>query len=144
MELYLVNTVGGLVPMYDADFEEKRKLKIGQVYKADVKLARNLQFHRKYFALINCAWEYLNEETRAFYGESKDGFRKTLEVAAGWYEPYYDLREKRFVHAPKSISFSSMKADQFEQLYSRVKDVLFASFLRGVNAEEFEKNLMNF
>lgn len=144
MELYLTNTVGGLIPMYDADFDEKRRLKIGQVYKADVKLARNLQFHRKYFALVNCAWEYLDEATRAFYGESKDGFRKTLEIAAGWYEPVYDLRRKEFVHAPKSISFSTMRPEQFDVLYSRVKDVLFASFLRGVNAEEFEKNLMNF
>ncbi len=144
MELYLANTVSGLVPVYDADFDEKRKLKIGQIYKADVKLARSYPFLRKYFALINCAWEYLNEETRGFYGESKEGFRKTLEVAAGWYEPVYDLRRKEFVHAPKSISFSSMRPEQFDQLYSRVKDVLFASFLRGINAEEFEKNLMNF
>ena len=144
MELYLTYTAGGLVPMYDSDYEEKKRLKIGQSYRADIRLARNLKFHRKYFALINCAWEYLGEKTRAFYGENKDGFRKTLEIAAGWFEPVYDLKRREFVHAPRSISFSSMKPDQFDQLYSRVKDVLFATFLRGIDAEEFEKNLMNF
>ena len=56
----------------------------------------------------------------------------------------YDLQKRDFIHAPRSISFSSMRADQFEQLYSRVKDVLFLSYLKGVDAEEFEKNLMNF
>jgi hypothetical protein len=144
MELYLTNTAAGLVPMYDSDYDEKKKLKIGQAYRADIRLARNLQFHRKYFALINCAWEYLDEKAREFYGENRDGFRKTLEIAAGWYEPVYDLQKRDFIHAPRSISFSSMRADQFEQLYSRVKDVLFLSYLKGVDAEEFEKNLMNF
>lgn len=144
MELYLTNTAAGLVPMYDSDYDEKKKLKIGQAYRADIRLARNLQFHRKYFALINCAWEYLDEKARKFYGENRDGFRKTLEIAAGWYEPVYDLQKRDFIHAPRSISFSSMRADQFEQLYSRVKDVLFLSYLKGVDAEEFEKNLMNF
>ena len=52
MILLLKNTVEGLKPLYDDDYEEKRKLKIGEVYKADIKpmKPRNLQFHRKYFA----------------------------------------------------------------------------------------------
>ena len=37
MILLLKNTVEGLKPLYDDDYEEKRKLKIGEVYKADIK-----------------------------------------------------------------------------------------------------------
>lgn len=37
MELYLKNTAHGLIPLYDDDFEEKRKLKIGEVYKVSIK-----------------------------------------------------------------------------------------------------------
>ena len=144
MKLHCTNTASGLVPCYDADFEEKRKLKIGQTYEVEIKLARNYQFLKKYFALIACAWEYQSEKVRAFFGESKEGFRKTVEVAAGWYEPVYDLSKREWVHTPKSISFRTMSAEEFNSLYERVKDVLFTTFLRGISVEEFEKNLINF
>jgi len=55
MELYLLNTSEGLKPCYDKDYDEKKKLKIGATYKAKITLARNVQFHRKYFSLINLA-----------------------------------------------------------------------------------------
>lgn len=144
MKLFVKNTASGLIPMYDADYEEKRKLKIGKVYSVEVKEARNYQFLKKYFALINCAWEYQNEKMRAFFHEDKDLFRKTLEVQAGWCEKVYNLGLRSWVEIPKSISFGAMKAEEFENLYERVKDVLWAVFLKGVTKEEFEENLMNF
>ncbi|GHT56798.1 hypothetical protein AGMMS49982_23820 [Bacteroidia bacterium] len=55
------NTAHGLIPCYDADYDEKKELKIGETFKAKITLARNYEFHKKYFALINCAWEYQNE-----------------------------------------------------------------------------------
>ena len=61
MKLQLKNTMSGLVPINDASYDEKKKLKIGQVYEVTIKLVRNYDFHKKYFALINCAWEYLPE-----------------------------------------------------------------------------------
>ena len=61
MKIKLLNTSVGLKPLYDEDFEEKKKLKIGEVYEATIKRPRNLSFHRKYFGLINLAWEYQNE-----------------------------------------------------------------------------------
>lgn len=53
MKLNLLNTAHGLVPMYEDDFDEKKKLRIGQVYKADITVPRNTSFHRKAFALID-------------------------------------------------------------------------------------------
>ena len=76
MELYLLNTTSGLKPCYDEDYEEKKKLKIGETYKAKITLARNLKFHKKFFALINCAWEYQNEKVVEFFHHNKDAFRR--------------------------------------------------------------------
>ena len=81
MQFYAVNTAAGLVPAYDDDYEQKRRLTIGETYKIKVTKARNLQFHRKYFALINCAWEYLPERAVAHFG-TVEQFRKTCEIAA--------------------------------------------------------------
>lgn len=144
MKIKLLNTVQGLKPLYDEDFDEKKKLKIGEIYEADVKKARNLQFHKKYFALINCAWEYQNEKVVEFFHHNKDAFRKTVEIAAGLYEPVYLIGKKEWSQAPKSIAFDKMDEAEFMDLYDNVKRVLFQTFLRHIDEEEFVKNLINF
>lgn len=129
--------------MYDDDFEEKKKLKIGQSYIAEIKLMRNLEFHRKYFALINCAWEYLTENQQYFI-KTKENFRKTIQVTAGHFDLEYSAKLKEWVEVSKSISFEKMDNAEFEDLYNRVKDVLFATFLRNISQEDFERELINF
>lgn len=143
MKIQLQNTAHGLIPMYDDDFDEKRKLKIGQVYSAEVRLVRNIEFHRKYFALINCAWEYQDEAVQSLY-VNRDNFRKYVEVAAGWFDLFYSPKQQEWVQVPKSISFEKMKAEEFSDLYERVKDVLYSMFLKNISQEEFERNLINF
>lgn len=134
MELHLLNTQLGLMPIYPSDYDERKKLTIGEVYKASIKVPRNLAFHRKYFALINCAWEYLTTEQ----------FRKYLEVSAGhfdqWHSPEYDMQ----IRIPKSIAFDKMDGAEFSDLYRRVKDVLFSKLLTSISEAEFNRNLINF
>lgn len=143
MKLLVVNTPRGLVPMGDDDYDEKKKLKLGETYSVEVKVVRNLDFHRKYFALISYAWEFLNEqETAAF--RTKDGFRKSVEIAAGHYEPQYDLTTRSYIHVPKSISFGKMDNAAFSDLYRRVKDVIFSIIGDRVNEDEFEHLILDF
>ena len=144
MELYLLNTTSGLKPCYDEDYEEKKKLKIGETYKAKITLARNLKFHKKFFAFINCAWEYQNEKVVEFFHHNKDAFRKTVVIAAGWYEPVYSIDKKEWTQNYKSIAFDKMDEAEFMDLYDNVKRVLFQTFLRHIDEEEFVKNLINF
>ena len=143
MKLLVINTPRGLVPCGDDDYNEKSKLKIGQTYTVEVRIARNVDFHRKYFALISYAWEFLTEQEVAAF-RSKEGFRKSLEITAGHYEPVYDLETESFIHIPKSISFGSMDNAEFSDLYDRVKDVIFSIIGSRVTREEFEKILIDF
>ncbi|MBD9179513.1 MAG: DUF1367 family protein [Odoribacter splanchnicus] len=144
MKLNLLNTVSGLIPLYDADYDEKKKLKIGSIYEVTIRLSRNIDFHRKYFALIQCAWEYQNERTVNHFKNDINVFRKTVEIAAGWCEPVYSIDRKEWLDLPKSIAFDKMDNTEFTDLYDRVKDVLFKYFLKHITCEEFEKNLINF
>ncbi len=144
MKLVLYNTPTGLKPCYDDDYEEKKKLKIGSYYTAEIKEHRNPKFHRKYFALINLAWEYLPEKTTKGFRDNKTLFRKYCEVAAGWCEPFYSPQTKTWQEIPKSISFENMDETEFSDLYDRVKDVIFSVIGRYVTKEEFEQNLINF
>lgn len=144
MKLFCTNTSRGLIPNYDSDFDEKKKLKIGETYSVEIKKPRNIQFHRLYFALINCAWEYQNEGRQKFFKNNIEIFRKTVEIAAGHCEVVYSIKLSDWVEVPKSISFTSMDELEFKELYSRIKDVLFATFLTHISQKEFDENLVNF
>lgn len=137
-------TAHGLVPCTDEDYEKKRRLKPGRVYKTKVTLARNYEFHKKYFALINCAWEYQDERTAAFFRHSPEAFRKSVEIAAGHCEPVYNIARREWTEQARSVAFDQMDEAEFQDLYERVKDVLFSTFLRRVTPQEFMRNLSNF
>lgn len=143
MKLLVVNTPRGLVPLDDDDYEGKKKLKLGQTYSVEVKVARNVDFHRKYFALIAYAWEFLNEQETATF-RSKDNFRKYLEISAGHCDVIFHPRLQEFVEIPKSISFGKMDNTAFSELYERVKDVIFSIIGDRVTREEFERLLIDF
>lgn len=143
MKLNLLNTPSGLKPLYDEDYEEKRKLKLGVVYSAEIRIPRNYQFHKKFFALLNTAWAYLPERTQKGF-RSVDGFRQYLTVAAGHYDTFFSPSRKEFVEIPKSISFGSMSEEEFEELYENVYRVIFSIIGKYVNEEEFKTNLANF
>lgn len=129
--------------MYDKDYDQKKKLKVGVTYVADVKVSRNVQFHRKYWALLNAAWSLLPERTSNGF-RSLEGFRAYVTVAAGHYDLYYNPRLKEFVETPRSISFDKMDEAEFEDLYERTKDIIWAILGDYVSQEEFENCLMHF
>lgn len=144
MDILLLNTMQGLKPLYDSDYDEKKKLRIGECYKAKLTIPRNLQFHRKYFALINCAWEYVPERRQEDFG-SIEQFRKYLEVSAGHYDLWLSPDLNMWLRIPKSIAFHKMDDAAFQNLYNGVKEVIWREFLNGkVSEQEFTENLVNF
>ena len=143
MKFLVVNTPRGLVPHGDDDYEAKKKLKLGQTYSVEVKVVRNVDFHRKYFALIAYAWEFLTEQEIANF-KTKENFRKYLEIAAGHCDVLFHPKLQEFVEIPRSISFSSMDNASFSDLYRRVKDVIFSIIGNRVTQDEFERLLIDF
>lgn len=143
MKLLVVSTPRGLVPLGDDDYEEKKKLKLGQTYSVEVKVARNVDFHRKYFALISYAWEFLNEQEAERF-RTKENFRKYIEVAAGHCDVIFHPRLQEYVEIPKSISFGKMDNAEFSDLYKRVKDVIFSIIGNRVSQDQFERLLLDF
>lgn len=144
MKILVRNTIDGLVPLFDEDYENKKKLKLGQDYKVQITKARNIDFHRKYFALINTGWEYLNEEQAAFFHNSKEGFRKSVQIAAGYFEKVYSINRGEWIEESISISFDSMDEFEFRELYQKVRDIIFTLIECNVTEEEFLMHLADF
>lgn len=143
MKIHLCRSPFGLSGVYDDDREAIKKLKHDEIYEVDIKLQRNPAFHRKYFALFRVAWEYQNEDTQSWFG-SMDAWRKAVEVAAGHCEKVYSLTLNDWVEIPKSIAFDKMKEEEFQDLYERVKHVLFTIFLPDIAEEDFFEALRDF
>lgn len=129
--------------MYDDDFDEKKKLKVGQVYKAEIRIPRNYEFLKKFFALINAGFSLLPEKTQNGF-RSVEGFRQYVTVAAGYYDVFYSPILRQFVEIPKSIAFSSMKEEEFSKCYDAVKDVIWGILGDRVTEEVFNNVLSNF
>lgn len=87
MHTALVKTTTGLLP-YDPKTQEwYDKIKLGRVVHADYKEMRNSAFHRKFFALLNLAFEYWDPgPVTSRHGKPQknfDQFREDVTILAG-------------------------------------------------------------
>lgn len=145
-ELYVLRGAdGGLMPCYAEDAAQIERLARGRVYLVRVYEARNVRLHRKYFALINAAWEACGEMWRKKF-RSKENFRKSVTLLAGYTDHVYNARSGEWVEMPRSIAFDRMREDEFEQLYDATVRIIRTQFApRGRLAREaFEEELKEF
>lgn len=141
MKVSLTKTMSGLIPSDPKTSEWYNKIKPGEVVHADFKKARNGAFHRKFFALLNLAFEYWAPgEVDCKYGcpeKNFDRFRKDCIILAGFYEPVIRLDGTTRIEA-KSISFSKMDDHEFSELYNNVLNVILkrVNVLCNMTADE--------
>lgn len=140
----VVNTCNGLIPYSEEDYELKKNLKLGEVYTCTIKVARNIDFHRLYFAMIKTSWEYLPEWEQAKYRNNIDNFRRDLQICAGYYNSYYSATRNDWVEEPKSIAFDKLDEVGFRQVYMAVRNVLDVYLRQFITEKEFEENILRF
>jgi hypothetical protein len=121
-----------LLPATDHAAEEVAKLDTDRGYMASITEIRNIDHHRKYFALINEAydcWEppirddLPNKYQDVDIKKDREGFRKDLQILAGYYTAYYRLNGDVRLES-KSIAFDKMDQPAFEELYDAVREVI--------------------
>lgn len=117
-------------------------LKEGALVNAKIVRSRNLQFHRKFFALLNHGFEAWNPEPITYRGQvarrNFDEFRRDVTIIAGYYTVEHGLDGKPKIR-PKSISFGSMGDDEFEKLYSACLNVILESVLTNYTREDLDQ-----
>jgi len=130
------NTLSGLTPLYDSDFNEKRKLKLNSDYKVEIKLIRNSKFHRKFFALLNVGYKHSPTLGHLPFNI----YREEVTILAGFFEIYET--ERGVIKKAKSIAFNKMSEEQFQELYDKVLDVIVQNL--GCTTEELENEIRSF
>ncbi len=129
MELYALRDGCTLRPCYDEDAERLKSIRGGQPVHITIAEARSIRFHRKYFALINTAWECLDGRWRIRFRENTDNFRRTLTLLAGFTDQVYRPSNGEWYEVPRSISFERMSESEFRLLYNATLNVLCEQFL---------------
>ena len=128
---------GDLRPATDHDRELLKKIKTGQPTRLTFVRVRNYEFHKKYFALLQFAFDYWEPSGRP---PLKDGwpdpvknfdtFRSDIIILAGFHDVHYRLNGDLRVKA-RSIAFANMTEDDFEKLYAKTIDVIIKHVLAG-------------
>lgn len=119
MKVEMVKQPGGLLcPASDMEMEKLNKFKTGGQYTIEIKLVRNPKFHGKVFAFFNFCFAHWKGDNE-FQSETKqfDVFRNHLTVLAGFFDSYHNISGGVRIEA-KSLSFSSMPQEEFEECYN--------------------------
>ena len=87
---------------------------------------RNIGMHRKFFALMDLAFENQDKYT-AF-----EAFRKEVVMRAGWYIEHHHITGKISYEA-KSVSFTKMDELEFQELFYKCIDIIIAHFMVGAD-----------
>lgn len=132
---------GALIPADPQAADFISKLKLGQGITASVKRHRNPGHHKKFFALLNLAFDHW-EPVEATYkgqvvGKNFDQFRNDIVCLAGFYEMAVNLRGETRVTA-KSISFGSMSQDEFDDLYNATVNVILKHVLTNYSRDDLD------
>ena len=137
MKFLVKKHFGKLIPVYNSDAERLKdaRLKEGEVYEVEIKHKRNIDFHRKYFALINLCFD--NQDTF----EDFEDLREELIIKAGYFKevPTLDNNTKK---KALSISFANMDDIEFSDLYKKTIDAI-CKFI-DVEAKDIMNEIVEF
>lgn len=121
-------TLDGFAPANDDAALFFGKTKLGQLITLEGKQARNLRYHRLFFAILRLISENSNPHI------SEAAALHFAKLAAGVGEVVTDSRgETHFV--PGSISFGSMNQETFDQFVSTAIPPLVGRFMAGTAPE---------
>lgn len=142
-ELVFVKTPNGTLISADTQTQEAiRKLKIGKALKGEFKQMRDINNHRRMFALFNFAFDLWDAPELEHKGEpvqkNFDRFRKDMTILAGFYDVHVNIKGEIRTEA-KSLSFGSMKEEEFQRVYKGILDVIWTRILRSKGYETPEQ-----
>jgi len=124
-----------LAPSLPTDEEKIAKWKVGDILRAKVNKPRNGKFHRKFFALLNVAFE--NQDEYSIF----EDFRIEVELKCGNYREHVTTKGI-LIYIPKSIAYAKMDDIEFALLYDKALDIILEHFCWGSTEEAINHRVM--
>jgi hypothetical protein len=126
----LRRTLSGWIEADDASRAAARKFNVGDTYKADIVKPRSLKALNRYWALV----DIILDNTDMF--KAKEQVSDYLKLASGHCSPFMQRSTGEVYLLPNSINFDSLGEDEFQEVWSRIIDVVCKDILPGVTEDE--------
>ena len=127
-------TYDGFMPANDDAALFFGKVKFGQLVTLDGKQARNLKFHRKFFAILRLISDnsrpHISEETALYLAKAAAGVGEWIDTG------------KRELFVPGSISFARMDQKAFDEFVQTAIPPLVDRFMHGTAPEDVIREAM--
>ena len=142
IEAIFIKTPSGLYPSTETDKELLKEFKLGQGVRIKLTKVRDRELwqHRKYFALLNFAydcWEPEAEYKGLPVEKEFTRFRHDIAIAAGFSKMVINIKGEVRAEAD-SISFHNMDQATFEKLYEATVDVVLKYILKNYQREDVD------
>jgi hypothetical protein len=142
--LYLRKLYDKFVPIDEASAEAMEKMPPNTEFKAELTRPRNLQFHRKAFALLGVVYEAWDVQEREHQGQKVakniECLREDMTILAGYYTVEYKYDGSLRLKA-KSWAFANMSEEDFGELYSKLIDVALTKILSGYTKADIDEQV---
>lgn len=146
-DIHMIRAASGLVPADPDAAEWLTKVKAGSVVKIKATKMRNWDFHKKFFAMLNVAYDNWDKPViQTKWGEAHcpfSRFREFITVKAGYFDPVV-LPTGEIRPEAKSISFANMEQEEFDKLYSSAINAVLKHILTDWNNENMDEAVQNF
>lgn len=147
-DCYLIRTEVGFIPADEKAREAIKRVKLGDTVKVKLTKARNYQFFKKWWALVNFAFDHweepepeyspkmsaLIESSGILPQKNLDRFRKDIIILTGHYDRFFRVNGSIQVE-PKSIAFGNMSEETFTELYDKTIDVILKHILNNYDED---------
>lgn len=149
--LFFRKDLGALRPANDAAEQAMSKVKHGTEVRVEMRRPRNLQHHKKFWALASIVAD--NQEHYA----SAEHLVDALKVATGHCETHAGkpetvacphcggtFKHQTIIYVPHSISFKSMDQAEFEAFYERCLDIVAKHVIPGIDKDDLRREVEGF
>ena len=128
---------GTLAPDDQQAVEWLAKIKVGDCVTGEFKRPRNIAFHRKWFSLVQFAYDSW-EPAQDAPEKNFERFRKEVTMLAGYYVEVPSIRGGTRYEA-QSISFASMDEETFTKLYDATVNALLKWVLKNYTRNDVDR-----
>lgn len=139
MDIRLQRKGSALVPFDAMSFEEMDSIREGEWVAAKVTRPRNLQHHRKFFALLTILFEAQDKHATV------EGLLDEIKIGIGHCN-YHKIKIGRTVidyAVPRSISFAKMGQEDFDKLYEDSIRYAVRNIITRIAAQDIRDEVLN-
>ena len=138
MDIFCKVTAHGLVPLYDSDYDLKKRLRVGSVVKC------NYEHHKKFFALVRLTFDNLPSNLAEYFKvHNEEDMLRRFKRDLGYFKTSLNERGEKEIEY-QSISFSAMEQHEFERFYNQCIDLVLYKYLKGIDKEDLITEIENF